>query len=123
MAKVLESLDAWASACSSPSAADDTAFTAYRLAQAAGGAIRVAHVPKTIDNDLDCPTTCGRSATKRPVTRREIVHNLMVDAKTTGRWYFVVAMGESRAPSPGHPAGRRRDAHAHPREFGSRSRA
>jgi 6-phosphofructokinase 1 len=23
----------------------------------------------------------------------DIVHNLMVDAKTTGRWYFVVAMG------------------------------
>src|SRR5437588_566674 len=29
---------------------DDTAFSAARLSEAAGGALRVAHVPKTIDN-------------------------------------------------------------------------
>ena len=34
---------------------DDTAFSASRLAEAAGGALRVAHVPKTIDNDLPLP--------------------------------------------------------------------
>jgi len=54
----------------------------------------VAHVPKTIDNDLDLPPdvwTFGYQ-TARSVGV-EIVHNLMVDAKTTGRWYFVVAMG------------------------------
>ena len=34
---------------------DDTAFSASRLAEAARGAIRVAHVPKTIDNDLPLP--------------------------------------------------------------------
>ena len=34
---------------------DDTAFSASRLAEAAGGGLRVAHVPKTIDNDLPLP--------------------------------------------------------------------
>jgi len=34
---------------------DDTAFSASRLAAAAGGGLRVAHVPKTIDNDLPLP--------------------------------------------------------------------
>jgi 6-phosphofructokinase 1 len=73
---------------------DDTAFTAYRLAQAAAGSLRVVHVPKTIDNDLDLPHdvwTFGYQ-TARGVGV-DIVHNLMVDARTTGRWYLVVAMG------------------------------
>src|SRR5919202_1257393 len=34
---------------------DDTAFSASQVYQRAGGAIRVAHVPKTIDNDLPLP--------------------------------------------------------------------
>src|SRR5438105_15455688 len=34
---------------------DDTAFSAASLARAAAGSIRVAHVPKTIDNDLPPP--------------------------------------------------------------------
>jgi 6-phosphofructokinase len=73
---------------------DDTAYTAYKLAQAAGGTLRVAHVPKTIDNDLDLPHdvwTFGYQTARHVGV--DIVHNLMVDAKTTGRWYFVVAMG------------------------------
>jgi 6-phosphofructokinase len=73
---------------------DDTAFSAYSLAKASQGKLRVVHVPKTIDNDLDLPLevpTFGYS-TARSVGVG-IVHNLMVDAKTTGRWYFVVAMG------------------------------
>ena len=73
---------------------DDTAFTAHKLAQAAGGWLRVVHVPKTIDNDLDLPHdvwTFGYQTAR--AIGVEIVHNLMVDAKTTGRWYFVVAMG------------------------------
>jgi 6-phosphofructokinase 1 len=73
---------------------DDTAFTAYKLAQAAQGRLRVVHVPKTIDNDLDLPhdiSTFGYQTAR--AVGVEIVHNLMVDAKTTGRWYFVVAMG------------------------------
>ena len=73
---------------------DDTAFTAHKLAQAADGSLRVVHVPKTIDNDLDLPHdvwTFGYQTARHVGV--EIVHNLMVDAKTTGRWYFVVAMG------------------------------
>jgi ATP-dependent phosphofructokinase / diphosphate-dependent phosphofructokinase len=73
---------------------DDTAYTAYKLSQAARGTLRVAHVPKTIDNDLDLPHdvwTFGYQTARHVGV--EIVHNLMVDAKTTGRWYFVVAMG------------------------------
>ena len=73
---------------------DDTAYTAHKLSQAAGGTLRVAHVPKTIDNDLDLPHdvwTFGYQTARHVGV--EIVHNLMVDAKTTGRWYFVVAMG------------------------------
>jgi 6-phosphofructokinase 1 len=72
---------------------DDTAFSAQGVA-AAADAIRVAHVPKTIDNDLDLPANINTFGyeTARSVGVG-IVQNLMVDAKTTGRWYFVVAMG------------------------------
>jgi 6-phosphofructokinase 1 len=73
---------------------DDTAFSAYSLAKASAGTLRVVHVPKTIDNDLDLPLempTFGYT-TARSVGVG-IVQNLMVDAKTTGRWYLVVAMG------------------------------
>jgi 6-phosphofructokinase 1 len=73
---------------------DDTAYTAYKLAQASNGRLRVVHVPKTIDNDLDLPhdvVTFGYQTARSLGV--DIVHNLMVDAKTTGRWYFVVAMG------------------------------
>ncbi len=73
---------------------DDTAYSAHRLSQRASGRIRVVHVPKTIDNDLDLPPyvdTFGfQSARHHGV---EIIKNLMVDAKTTSRWYFVIAMG------------------------------
>ncbi|MGH2692388.1 MAG: diphosphate--fructose-6-phosphate 1-phosphotransferase [Actinomycetota bacterium] len=73
---------------------DDTAFSASQVATAAGGAIRVAHVPKTIDNDLPLP---GGMPTFGFQTARHVgvglVINLMTDAITTNRWYFVVAMG------------------------------
>jgi ATP-dependent phosphofructokinase / diphosphate-dependent phosphofructokinase len=73
---------------------DDTAFSAMRLEQHAAGRIRVAHVPKTIDNDVDIPghvDTFGYQSARHYGV--EIVKNLMVDAKTTSRWYFVIAMG------------------------------
>jgi ATP-dependent phosphofructokinase / diphosphate-dependent phosphofructokinase len=75
---------------------DDTAHSASRLAEAAGGAIRVAHVPKTIDDDLPLP---GGMPTFGFETARhvgvELVNNLMTDAMTTRRWFFVMAMGRS----------------------------
>ena len=73
---------------------DDTAFSALRLEKAAAGRLRVAHVPKTIDNDLDLPPDIDTFGfqTARAVGA-ELVKNLMVDAYTTHRWYFVIAMG------------------------------
>jgi ATP-dependent phosphofructokinase / diphosphate-dependent phosphofructokinase len=73
---------------------DDTCFSASTLAKASKGRLRVVHVPKTIDNDLDLPQdvyTFGFQTARH--LGSEIVKNLMVDAKTTSRWYFVVAMG------------------------------
>ncbi len=73
---------------------DDTCFSASSLAKASRGKLRVVHVPKTIDNDLDLPQdvyTFGFQTARHIGV--EIVKNLMVDAKTTSRWYFVVAMG------------------------------
>jgi len=73
---------------------DDTAYSAMKLEQRAGGRIHVVHVPKTIDNDLDLPAyvnTFGFQTARHYGV--EIVKNLMVDAKTTSRWYFVIAMG------------------------------
>ncbi|HHE55494.1 MAG TPA: 6-phosphofructokinase, partial [Caldithrix abyssi] len=73
---------------------DDTAYSAFRVEQVANGRVRVAHVPKTIDNDLDLPGTISTFGFQ---TARhlgvEIVKNIMTDAKTTSRWYFVVTMG------------------------------
>ncbi len=73
---------------------DDTAYSAMRLADHAGGRLRVVHVPKTIDNDLDLPhgiSTFGFQTARHVGV--ELVKNLMVDARTTSRWYLVVAMG------------------------------
>lgn len=73
---------------------DDTAFTAMTVEKLAAGRIRVVHVPKTIDNDLDLPhgiPTFGYQTARHIGV--EIVKNLMVDANTTSRWYFAVAMG------------------------------
>ncbi len=73
---------------------DDTAYSAMKLEEKAGGRIRVAHVPKTIDNDLDLPgylDTFGFQTARHYGV--DIVKNLMVDARTTSRWYFVITMG------------------------------
>ncbi|GBD25368.1 Pyrophosphate--fructose 6-phosphate 1-phosphotransferase [bacterium HR30] len=73
---------------------DDTAYSAMRLAEHAGGRLRVVHVPKTIDNDLDLPPhvdTFGFQTARHVGV--ELVKNLMVDAYTTSRWYIVVTMG------------------------------
>jgi ATP-dependent phosphofructokinase / diphosphate-dependent phosphofructokinase len=73
---------------------DDTAFSASQIEKQSKGRVRVAHVPKTIDNDLDLPESVDTFGFQ---TARHIgvslVENLMVDAKTTSRWYFIIAMG------------------------------
>jgi 6-phosphofructokinase len=73
---------------------DDTAFSASEVAKALNGQIRIAHVPKTIDNDLPLPggmPTFGFETARHVGT--ELVRNLMEDSRTTNRWYFVVVMG------------------------------
>jgi 6-phosphofructokinase len=75
---------------------DDTAFSASHVAKRSGGRIKVAHVPKTIDNDLPLP---GTAPTFGYETARhygvQIVRNLMEDARTTSRWYLIVSMGRA----------------------------
>ena len=73
---------------------DDTAFSAMKLAAHSQGALKVVHVPKTIDNDLDLPEgipTFGYQTARH--VGAGIVKDLLTDAQTTSRWYFVVAMG------------------------------
>jgi ATP-dependent phosphofructokinase / diphosphate-dependent phosphofructokinase len=75
---------------------DDTAYTAAQLVKRAGDQIQVAHVPKTIDNDLPLP---GQMVTFGFETAREaganLIKNIMEDAFTTKRWYIVVTMGRN----------------------------
>jgi 6-phosphofructokinase 1 len=73
---------------------DDTAYSALKVNEMAAGRIKVVHVPKTIDNDLDLPhgiPTFGFQTARHIGV--EVVKNLMVDAQTTSRWYFVISMG------------------------------
>lgn len=75
---------------------DDTAFTATKVEQEAGGRISVCHIPKTIDNDLPLPygvPTFGFETARQ--LGAQLVTNIMEDARTAGRWYFVIAMGRS----------------------------
>jgi 6-phosphofructokinase 1 len=75
---------------------DDTAFSASQVYKRAGGAVRVAHVPKTIDNDLPLPNSTPTFGfeTARHVGVG-IVRNLAEDARTTSRWYLIVSMGRA----------------------------
>ena len=73
---------------------DDTAYAAMKVAERAGSALQVAHVPKTIDNDLSLPAhidTFGFQTARHLGV--SLVKNLMVDAQASGRWFFVIAMG------------------------------
>lgn len=73
---------------------DDTAYSAMKVNEKADGRIRVVHVPKTIDNDLDLPAhidTFGFQTARHIGV--EIVKNLIVDSSTTSRWYFIISMG------------------------------
>ena len=75
---------------------DDTAYTSSQVEKEGQGNISVCHVPKTIDNDLPLPPgvpTFGYETARELGTK--LVENLMEDAKTAARWYFVIAMGRS----------------------------
>jgi ATP-dependent phosphofructokinase / diphosphate-dependent phosphofructokinase len=71
---------------------DDTALSSATVATRSD--IRTVHVPKTIDNDLPLPPhipTFGFQTARHIGV--QLVQNLMEDARTTKRWYVVVAMG------------------------------
>jgi len=73
---------------------DDTCFSALTLERVAQGRLRVVHVPKTIDNDLDLPQgvpTFGFQTARHLGTYT--VKSILEDARTTSHWFFVVAMG------------------------------
>jgi 6-phosphofructokinase len=56
--------------------------------------IKVVHVPKTIDNDIPLPwglSTFGYQTARHVGV--QLVSNLMEDARTMGRWYFITTMG------------------------------
>jgi 6-phosphofructokinase 1 len=75
---------------------DDTATSASRVAETAGGRIEVAHVPKTIDNDLPLPTgipTFGFETAREHAAA--VVERILEDMRTTNRWFFIVMMGRS----------------------------
>lgn len=73
---------------------DDTAFGASRVAAAMHGRLATVHVPKTIDNDLPLPPGIPTFGFTTAVNvGKDLVHNLMQDAATGGRWFFVTVMG------------------------------
>ena len=73
---------------------DGSMYLASRLEKEMKGKVQIAHMPKTIDNNLPLPdnnSTFGYETAKHIGT--EIVNYLMEDAKTTKRWFLVVTMG------------------------------
>ena len=73
---------------------DGTMYLASAVEKAGGGRLKVAHVPKTIDNNIPLPghiVTFGFETARHLGT--QLVHYLMEDARTTKRWFFVVTMG------------------------------
>ena len=73
---------------------EDTATAAARICEDSHGDIRVAHIPKTIDNDLPLPAntpTFGFETARHLGTQWAL--NLMEESRTTNRWCLVVVMG------------------------------
>jgi 6-phosphofructokinase len=73
---------------------DDTTYGAFKIAERTRGEIGVVTVPKTIDNDLPLPENAPTFGfeTARAVGAT-IIESLMLDARTTSRWYLAISMG------------------------------
>src|SRR5262245_34034400 len=94
MAKVIETLTALGVTHLVTIAGDATALSSSHVAERSDQRIRTAHVPKTIDNDLPLPEhvpTFGFQTARH--VGAEVVRGLAEDARSTRRWYVVVAMG------------------------------
>lgn len=77
---------------------DDTLYSATKVAeysqQYLNYDLKFCHVPKTIDNDLPLPPgirTFGFETARSEGAR--MVHTYFADARATGRWFIIVAMG------------------------------
>ena len=81
---------------------DDTASTANRISKFLADKnvpIQNIHVPKTIDNDLPLPEgnpTFGYESAKQEGVR--IGSTVYEDARTSGNWFVVAAMGREAGP-------------------------
>jgi ATP-dependent phosphofructokinase / diphosphate-dependent phosphofructokinase len=73
---------------------DGTLYMANWIEREARGSINVVHTPKTIDNDIPLPggfSTFGFQSARHVGVY--IVNNIIEDARTMGRWYFITTMG------------------------------
>jgi 6-phosphofructokinase 1 len=73
---------------------DGTLFMAKWIESEGRGQINVVHTPKTIDNDIPLPggfSTFGYQTARHVGVK--IINNIMEDARTMGRWYFISTMG------------------------------
>jgi len=73
---------------------DGTGYISFKLYEALKDKVKIAHVPKTVDNDLPLPEgmpTFGFETARQVGT--DLVRNIMEDSKTTSRWYFIITMG------------------------------
>lgn len=71
---------------------EDTASAAGRISEQ--GSVRLAHIPKTIDNDLPLPAnapTFGFETARHFGT--QVVLTMMEESRTTNRWCLVTVMG------------------------------
>ena len=96
MKNVLASLDRLGAQYLVTIGGDDTAFSSSQVYKRAEGAVKCAHVPKTIDNDLPLPPgvpTFGFETARH--LGFTLARNMYEDAKTTGRWYIIVSMGRA----------------------------
>jgi ATP-dependent phosphofructokinase / diphosphate-dependent phosphofructokinase len=69
-------------------------FMANWIEREGRGSVNVVHAPKTIDNDIPLPggiSTFGYQTARHVGV--ELVNNIMEDARTMGRWYFITTMG------------------------------
>ncbi|OPY78388.1 MAG: 6-phosphofructokinase [Syntrophorhabdus sp. PtaU1.Bin153] len=75
---------------------DGSLFMANWIEKEARGSVNVVHTPKTIDNDIPIPggfSTFGYQTARHVGVK--LVNNIMEDARTMGRWYFISTMGRN----------------------------
>lgn len=74
---------------------EGSAYLSYQITKAKPS-IKVAHIPKTIDNDLILPNkhpSFGFETARSVGTK--ILKTLLAEARTTGRWFIVKTMGRN----------------------------